>query len=145
MIAVNQLKFVANSLDLLSMVMEKVSPRLELTLDNVPMTIIEAQVNRFKFYFNHEICVGMTYANELYGIVREFSPNMRLEAYRLGCTLRQQGFAILISVSNFQYSVWINLRDFGSYEKAGQFPDGKRNQLSLKNSSNLASQPIVPC
>ena len=79
-------------------------------LETAPRVIAEQQGVLFKFYANQALHDGMTYGNELYRLVNQCSINHRLEVYRLGCELIEQGIPTIISVSEERYSVWISLR-----------------------------------
>ncbi|HEY9615361.1 MAG TPA: hypothetical protein V6C64_00875 [Microcoleaceae cyanobacterium] len=80
------------------------------TLDTVPLVVREQQVALFKFYMAQMICEGMTHNNELYQLIKVFSPKERLEAYRFGCELILQGAPVVITVSQQRYTVWASLR-----------------------------------
>lgn len=82
-----------------------------MTLEVAPCVIPEQKITLFKFYIDHAIHDGMTYGNNLYRLAKEFEMSDRLEAYRFGYGLIEQGIVALISVSKQRYRVWINLRN----------------------------------
>lgn len=81
------------------------------TLAVAPCVVAEQQITLFKFYMDQAVQDGMMYKNELYRLARQFSADSRLDAYRLGCELLEQGVPVVISVSKQQYRVWICLRN----------------------------------
>ncbi|MEP1080063.1 hypothetical protein NDI52_32375 [Leptolyngbya sp. PL-A3] len=81
------------------------------TLELVPSVVKEQQITLLKFYWVHAVRDGMVYRNELYGLAKEFDGSNRLEAYRFGCELIEQGVPTIISVSKQQYRVWVSLRN----------------------------------
>lgn len=81
------------------------------TLTTTPPVIAEQQITLFKFYRDQAVQDGMTYGNELYRLARQFSPNHRLDAYRFGCELLEQGIPTIVSASKQRYIVWISLRN----------------------------------
>jgi hypothetical protein len=71
--------------------------------------IPEQQITLFKFYMDQSMQDGVTYGKELYRLAKQFVVSDRLEAYRYGCELLEQGIPTLISVSKQRYIVWMSL------------------------------------
>jgi len=72
--------------------------------------IPEQQITMFKFYMDQSMQDGVTSGKELYRLARQFVVSDRLEAYRYGCELLEQGIPTLISASKQRYVVWTSLR-----------------------------------
>ncbi|MBM0744786.1 hypothetical protein JOY44_24995 (plasmid) [Phormidium sp. CLA17] len=79
-------------------------------LESAPRMIQEQQITPFKFYMDQSMQYGVTYGKELYRLARQFAVSDRLEAYRYGCELLEQGIPTLISASKQRYIVWTSLR-----------------------------------
>jgi hypothetical protein len=73
-------------------------------------TVAEQMVCLFTFYLNGQLCQGMQYANELYALAYEFSPEQRSLAYQKATNLAEQGQTVVITVSSSQYRSWLSLR-----------------------------------
>ncbi|MBD2152964.1 hypothetical protein [Leptolyngbya sp. FACHB-16] len=73
-------------------------------------TVSEQIVCPFTFYLNGQLRQGIRYANELYALVQEFSPEQRSLAYQKATNLAEQGQTVVITVSSSQYQSWISLR-----------------------------------
>lgn len=90
--------------------MPSLSP-VNTVLPTAPPVVTEPQIKRFKFYIDQSVQDGMTYQNELYRLVKEFTITDYYAAYHCGCDLIGQGVPTVISVSQQHYLVWISLRN----------------------------------
>lgn len=80
--------------------------------------IHERLIQRFN-YWNQSIKQGMVYRNNLYDCCRVFPVARRLEAYAFIDTLSERNLDICLTVSEQNYTVWMNLRSLSG----GQPPD----------------------
>lgn len=76
----------------------------------LPKSLIDKQVRFFKFWFNHQLQNGLHYQNELFHQLQTADSEHRLQLYRLGSQLAQQGADILITHRHSRYSLWVSLR-----------------------------------
>lgn len=76
----------------------------------LPMLLDETFAHIFVFYWNGRLCKGLRAGNKLYKMVEIFQRQERDEAFRLGCSLCEQGFETFITVSPQGYRVWVDLQ-----------------------------------
>ncbi|MBW4519887.1 MAG: hypothetical protein KME16_09350 [Scytolyngbya sp. HA4215-MV1] len=76
----------------------------------LPILIAEQLVHPFKFCLEVQVCQGMRYDSEIYGLVTEFAPKDRLKAYQKACELNEQGLSVVATASPQRYAIWLNLR-----------------------------------
>jgi hypothetical protein len=75
--------------------------------------ISEQSTRLFNFYFSGKMCQGCNYDDELYGLIREFPANRKLQAFLLIWALVDQKVVCLLTFSKVHYRIWISLRSRG--------------------------------
>ena len=81
-----------------------------------PLVISEKMVSTFKFWSDGQIQDGMNCRNELFGHLKTTNFQERNHIYELGWSLAQKGVEVVITVSDYQYTLWSNLRSLGQSE-----------------------------
>jgi len=80
----------------------------------LPDIVDEQLIRPFNFYFNGNICQGMTHQGKLYRLTHAFEHHKRAEALALACELSTQGGQIVITTSTHTFRVWVDLRSIAS-------------------------------
>lgn len=75
----------------------------------LPIVLNEHQVCLFNFYLNEMIHQGMRYQTSLYGLIQTFKVDQRESAYDLACNLAQNSAAVVITIAQNKYSIWLAL------------------------------------
>ncbi|WP_088892142.1 hypothetical protein [Leptolyngbya ohadii] len=78
-------------------------------LDDIPPVLHEESLHPFKFCFGEAIQEGLSYRNELFCRLYSVDETRRAQLYHYGCQLARQE-AVLITVKQSTYSLWIGLR-----------------------------------
>ncbi|HEY9302512.1 MAG TPA: hypothetical protein VIQ31_40335 [Phormidium sp.] len=81
-----------------------------------PLVISEKMVSTFKFWSDGQIQEGMNCRNEIFGCLKTATLQGRQQIYDLGWTLSQKGMQVVITVSDYKYTLWSNLRCLGQSE-----------------------------
>jgi protein tyrosine phosphatase len=74
------------------------------------IVINESLVSTFKYWLNDHIEEGMRYRNELFRRSARFKKDRRQNAFDFSWELSQKGVNVVITVSDYQYTVWADLR-----------------------------------
>lgn len=77
----------------------------------LPHILSENRLRTFKFWFNGGVRDGLHYQNELYYRAKQVDTAQRSHLYRLACRLADQQANIVLSATDQQYSLWVNLRN----------------------------------
>lgn len=72
----------------------------------LPIVVPERAVRRFYFYRNEQLSEGISYQNELYGLVQKYTLQDRLKAYVMGYRLLREGESVILTTSEYRYQVW---------------------------------------
>ena len=75
-----------------------------------PQGISEQSGVVFRFYQCQQVYEGLRYLTDLYGLVRQFKPTERLQAYQLACVFADRGIPFVFTVSDSRYAIWLPLR-----------------------------------
>ena len=81
-----------------------------------PLVISEKMVSTFKFWSDGQVQDGMNCRNELFGCLKTANLQGRNHIYELGWSLARKGIEVVITVSDYQYTLWSNLRSLGQSE-----------------------------
>lgn len=80
-------------------------------LPTMSLTIVpESATSLFHFVLDQQIHQGIRYADELYGKLLEFSAEQDMQASHLLFTLQERQIPFVVTVSEFQHTIWISLR-----------------------------------
>lgn len=107
----------------------------------VPIVIPETLITPFK-YWHGSVQTGMTYQNELYIQVSNYSLERRLDAYEEGFRLGANGGQVCITVTSAGYTLWQSLRSLSVTDGAQL---GNRNPHQPQASSHdnrIQSKPL---
>lgn len=77
----------------------------------LPQIMPERRLRTFKFWFNRGLQDGLYYQNELYYRSKSVEAGQRSRLYQLACKLGEHNANILLTTTEAQYSLWINLRN----------------------------------
>lgn len=64
----------------------------------------------FRFYQCQQVYEGLRYLTDLYGLVRQFKPTERLQAYQLAWVFAERGIPFVFTMSASRYAIWLPLR-----------------------------------
>lgn len=84
---------------------------------DLPPIVSESLIHRF-FYWNHQPQTGMRYGVELYTRLKAYPISQRLKAYDVAHCCAMQNLVTCITVSNTEYTVWLNLRSLSANPEA---------------------------
>jgi hypothetical protein len=76
----------------------------------LPLVVHETLTNTFKFYQDGNVRLGMSYKQHLYRLIENYPSASRLQAFTLGCSLSNPGNQVVVTVSDRDYKVWLELR-----------------------------------
>jgi hypothetical protein len=76
----------------------------------LPLVIHETLTRTFKFYHDGDVRLGMSYRQQLYRLIEHYPTASRLQAYNLGCSLSHRNNQVVVTVSDRDYKVWLELR-----------------------------------
>ncbi|EKQ70779.1 hypothetical protein OsccyDRAFT_1084 [Leptolyngbyaceae cyanobacterium JSC-12] len=77
----------------------------------LPLILSEQQIFIFKFWFNNQLCSGMTYQNELFCQIGAFDADQRPQVYQTACKLAQHDVNLIVTCSKTTCRLWGSLRD----------------------------------
>lgn len=75
----------------------------------LPLVIYEDSVRLFNYYFDGSVRQGMSYRSKLYKLIRACQHGNRLHLYGVGCSLANHGIETVITASEQEYKVWVEV------------------------------------
>ncbi|HEY9761298.1 MAG TPA: hypothetical protein V6D07_02170 [Trichocoleus sp.] len=81
-----------------------------------PLVINEKMVSTFKFWADGQVQDGMNCRNEIFGCLKSTNLQGRNYIYELAWSLAQKGIEVVITVSEYKYTLWSNLRSLDHSE-----------------------------
>lgn len=88
---------------------------------SLPLLIKEDLAQPFS-YWDQDICKGLNYNNELYTHFHSYPLTERLQAYEIANEKAEQGCKVCITVSQYQYTVWLSLRSLSHVHTESHSP-----------------------
>ncbi|HEY9699973.1 MAG TPA: hypothetical protein V6D10_22130 [Trichocoleus sp.] len=99
----------------------------------LPIIVHEHTIHPFNYYFQGDICQGMSFHKKLYRLLHSFEVEQQLYAQKFACSFAQCR-EIIVTVSEQHYRVWIDL----SSEAKAQTQSSKR----VKQQEALLYDPV---
>jgi hypothetical protein len=85
-------------------------------MEFLPVLLIQDQVILFKFWLNGNVQEGLQYRNKLFFKSQLFQCYQRAEALELGYKISQKNIQTVITFSELNYTLWVDLQSSIAYD-----------------------------